>query len=261
MELPRNHFKRAIAEGRQQIGLWSTLPGAVATEALAGCGFDWLLLDTEHSPGDPLTVLAQLHAASAYPASIAVRPASNDPVLVKRFLDIGVQTLIIPYVQNAAEARAAAHALRYPPVGIRGVAGMTRATGYGRIADYTVRAEEELCLIVQIETATALAEIEAIAAIDGIDGLFIGPSDLAATMGFPGKPGHRQVVAAIEDAIRRIRRAGKPAGILSLDEDFCRRCIEIGTVFTAVGVDAHLLVKSAERLARRFKSPPDQASV
>lgn len=253
MDLPRNAFKHAIAEGRQQIGLWSTLPGSFTVEALAGCGYDWLLIDTEHSPADPLTVLPQLQAAAPYPVSAVVRPASNDVVLIKRMLDLGAQTLLIPYVQSAEEARAAVDAMRYPPAGVRGVAGVTRATGFGRIKGYAARAEEELCLLVQVETRASLDQIEAIAATDGVDGVFIGPSDLAASLGHPGDAGHPEVVAAVEDAIRRIRKAGKPAGILTLDRAFAHRCIEIGSVFTAVEVDAHILFENADRIAREFK--------
>jgi len=252
MNLPRNEFKRAILEGRQQIGLWCTLPGSFTVEALATCGYDWLLIDTEHSPGDPLTVLPQLQAAAPYPVSTIVRPASNDAVLIKRILDFGAQTLLVPYVQNAEEARAAVDAVRYPPAGIRGVAGITRATRYGTIKDYGRRAEEELCLLVQVETRSALDEIEAIAAVDGVDGIFIGPADLSSSMGFPGELGHPDVVAAIEGAIGRIRKAGKPAGILTPDKSFARRCIELGTTFTAVDVDANILIQNANRIARDF---------
>jgi len=253
MELPRNAFKRALAEGRPQIGLWCSLPGGYAAELLAGAGFDWLLFDTEHSPADPVTVLEPLQAAAAHPVSAVVRAAWNDMVLVKRLLDVGAQSLLLPYVQDAEEARAAVAAVRYPPRGVRGVAGFSRATGFGRIPDYARRAEEELCLLVQVETTAALGEIEAIAAVDGIDGIFVGPSDLAASMGHLGEPGHPDVVAAIEDALLRIRRAGKPAGILTLDPGFARRCLELGAVFVAVGLDAALLSRASEALAREFR--------
>ncbi|WP_460450827.1 4-hydroxy-2-oxoheptanedioate aldolase [Alsobacter sp. SYSU BS001988] len=255
MQLPQNAFKRAILAGRQQIGLWCSLPGPYAAEAMAGAGFDWMLLDTEHSPGDPLTVLGQLQAVAPYPVSPIVRPASNDAVLIKRILDFGAQTLLIPYVQSAAEAQAAVAAMRYPPRGVRGVSGVTRATGFGRIAGYARRAEEELCLLVQIETREALDRLEEIAGVDGVDGVFIGPADLAASLGHVGEAGHPEVVAAIEDAIRRIRACGKPAGILTPDNAFAQRCIELGTVFTAVGVDASMLARATEALAQRFKAP------
>lgn len=254
MNLPENHFKRALREGRQQIGLWCSLPGSYVAEAVAGSGYDWLLFDTEHSPGDPLTVLAQLQAVAPYDVSAVVRPASNDIVLIKRFLDLGAQTLLIPYVQNAEEARAAVAATRYAPDGVRGVSGLTRATRFGRIPGYGKRAAEELCLLVQVETREALDQLEAIAAVDGVDGIFIGPADLAASLGHVGEPGHPEVVAAVEDAIRRLRAAGKPAGILTPDTAFAKRCIEIGTVFTAVAIDAGILARGTEAVARQFKT-------
>lgn len=252
MDLPVNHFKRAIAEGRQQTGLWCSLPGGYAAELLAGSGFDWLLFDTEHSPSDPLAVLPQLQAVAAYNVAAAVRPASNDPVLIKRILDAGAQTLLIPYVQNAAEAEAAVAAMRYPPEGIRGVAGTTRATGFGRIPGYAGKAAGELCLLVQVETGEALDNIEAIAAVGGVDGVFVGPADLAASLGYPGEPQREEVKTAVEQAIVRIRKAGKPAGILTPDETFARRCMELGSVFTAVGSDAALLAHATDKLSRAF---------
>lgn len=253
MDLPKNHFKARLKAGEQQFGLWNSITGSMVAEALAGTGFDWLVIDTEHSLTDVPDTLAMMQAMAGYPVSPVVRPAANDAVLIKRLLDLGAQTLVVPYVQNATEALAAVTAMRYPPRGIRGVAGLTRAGRFGAVANYTARAEEELCLIVQVETAEALAEIEAIAAVDGVDGLFIGPSDLAASMGHPGAPGHPAVVAAIEDAISRILAAGKPAGILTLDPAFARRCIALGTTFTALGMDIHLLVQGARRLAADFR--------
>ena len=254
MPLRRNGFKCAILEGRQQIGLWSTLSTAFAAEAVAGAGFDWLLLDTEHSPGDVLTVMAQLQALSGFPdLSAVVRPASNDPVAIKRFLDVGAQSLLIPYVQSAEEAAAAVAAIRYPPDGIRGVSALTRATQFGRIASYSQKAAEEICLLVQIETQAGLDALEAIAAVDGVHGIFIGPGDLAASLGHIGALDHPVVVQAVEDAIRRIVACGKPAGILTGDPEFAERCMAQGTSFTAVGVDVGLLARAADSLVRRFR--------
>ncbi len=252
MKLPQNRFKRALREGRQQIGLWCSLPGSYVAEAVAGSGFDWLLFDTEHSPTDPLSLLPQLQTIAAYDVSAVVRPASNDPVLIKRILDLGAQTLLIPYVQNADEARAAVRAMRYAPQGIRGVAGLTRATRFGRIPGYAKVAADELCLLVQVETQEALGQLEAIAAIEGVDGIFIGPADLAASLGIAGELGNPKLIATIEDAIRRIRACGKPAGILTPDNAFAARCIELGTIFTAVGVDAGILARGTEALAQKF---------
>ena len=253
MKLPENRFKRAIAAGQPQTGLWCSLSSAFAAEIVAGSGFDWLLLDTEHAPGDVLTVLGQLQAVAAYDVSPVVRPASNDPVLIKRFLDIGAQTLLIPFVQSAEEASRAVAAMRYPPEGIRGVSGLTRAGRFGRIEGYVRRAAEELCLLVQVETAEALDALEAITAVEGVDGVFIGPADLATSLGYQGNQGDPAVQATIEDAIRRIRACGKPAGILTSDPPFARRCIAAGSVFTAVGIDIGMLARGTERLARDFK--------
>jgi len=253
MEMPKNLFKRAIAAGQQQIGLWVSLANAYSTEVVAGSGFDWLLIDGEHSPNDPTTVLPQLQAAAPYPVTCIVRPAWNDKVLIKRYLDIGVQTLLVPYVQSEQEARAAVEAVRFPIRGVRGVAGVTRASRYGRIADYAKRAEEELCLLVQIETRQGLDNLEAIARTDGIDGVFIGPADLAAGLGHLGEQGHPKVQAAIQDAIQRIKACGKPAGILSPDEATARKYMSWGSTFTAVGLDAMILRTESDKLAAKFK--------
>lgn len=253
MDLPVNRFKQAIAEGNSQIGLWCSLPGSYAAECVAGAGYDWLLFDTEHSPGDPLTVLTQLQAVAPYPVAAVVRPAANDPVLIKRFLDIGAQSLLIPMVNSAEEARAAVAATRYPPNGIRGVSGLTRATRFGRVAAYADQAGQELCLLVQIETREALGRIEEIAAVEGVDGIFVGPADLAASLGHVGKPGHPEVAAAVEDAIARIIASGKPAGILTPDPGFAARCIALGTLFTAVGIDAGILARQSEALLKQFR--------
>lgn len=253
MKLPVNTFKRGLREGRQQIGLWNSIPGQVAAEMLAGTGFDWITIDTEHSLTDIPDVLGMLQAMAPYPVSPVVRPQSQDPVLIKRLLDFGAQTLMIPYVQSAAEAKALVAAMRYAPRGFRGVAGGTRASGFGQVADYMARAEEELCLIVQIETHEAVAAIEDIAAVDGVDALFIGPADLAASLGHPGNQAHPDVAATIESAIKRIVAAGKPAGILTVDQDFARRCIGWGTRFTAVGVDLWLLSAAARGLAASYR--------
>jgi|SRR5688572_11776950 4-hydroxy-2-oxoheptanedioate aldolase len=253
MEMPQNAFKHAIQAGRQQIGLWVALASPYSAEIVAGSGFDWLLFDGEHSPNDPPTMLAQLQAAAPYPPSAIVRPAWNDKVLIKRYLDCGVQSLLVPYVQTAAEAEAAVAAVRYPTRGVRGVAGSTRASRFGRIADYVKRAEAEICLLVQIETREGLDNLEAIAKTDGVDGVFIGPADLAAGLGHLGNIPHAEVQSAIKDAIARIKACGKPAGILATDEATTRRYMEWGTTFTAVGVDAMMLARETEKLAKLYK--------
>lgn len=254
MDLPVNRFKQALKGGQQQIGLWNSIPGPLVAEALAGCGFDWVVIDTEHAPTDVPDVLGMLQAMAPYPVSAVVRPAANDPVLIKRLLDFGAQTLILPYIQSAEEAQAAVAAVRYAPRGMRGVAGLTRASRFGAVPDYTRRADAEICLILQVETALALSQIEEIAATDGVDGLFIGPADLAASMGHPGALDHPAVKAAIEDAIRRITATGKPAGILTSDAAFARACMGWGTRFTAVGMDIGLMLHAARGLAASYRS-------
>jgi 4-hydroxy-2-oxoheptanedioate aldolase len=253
MELPANQFKRAILAGRQQIGLWVALASPYSAEIVAGSGFDWLLIDGEHSPNDPPMVLPQLQAAASYPVTMIVRPAWNDKVLIKRYLDVGAQSLLVPYVQTAEEAEAAVAAIRFPTRGVRGVAGVTRASRFGRVTDYAKRADTELCLLVQIETRQGLDNLEAIARTDGVDGVFIGPADLAAGLGHLGEMQHAEVQSAIEDAIRRIKASGKPAGILATDEASARRYIQWGTTFTAVGLDAMILARETEKLAAKFK--------
>lgn len=253
MDMPVNRFKHALSQGKQQVGLWVSLANAYSAEICAGAGFDWILLDGEHSPNDPTTVLPQLQAAAAYPVSAIVRPAWNDKVLIKRYLDVGAQSLLIPYVQTEEEAQAAVAAIRFPMRGVRGVAGVTRASRFGRVTDYANRAEHELCLLVQIETREGLENLEKIARTDGVDGVFIGPADLAAGLGHLGQQSHPEVQAAIEGAIRRIAACGKPAGILAVDEASARRYMEWGTTFTAVGLDAMILAREAEKLAAKFK--------
>ena len=250
--LPPNVFKAGLARGEQMIGLWCSLADAYPAEIVAGAGFDWLLLDTEHSHADVATVLAQLQAVAPYPCSPVVRPAVNDPVLIKRLLDVGAQSLLIPQVESAEEARAAVAATRYAPAGVRGVAGLTRATRFGRVKDYATRAHSELCVLVQVESHHALREIEQIASVDGVDGIFIGPGDLAASLGHPGDLNAPAVISAVEEAIGRVRAARRPAGVLTTDPTFARRCIDLGTTFTAVGVDVGLLARGADAVARSF---------
>lgn len=254
MELPKNVFKHDMAAGKLQIGLWCSLCSNIAAELVSYSGFDWLLLDTEHSPNEVPDILSQLQASARGTAHSIVRPAWNDPVLIKRYLDIGAQTLLLPYVQNADEARQAVEATRYPPHGIRGVTGSGRAAKFGRITDYLKKANDEVCVLVQVETREALAEIDRIAAVPGVDGVFIGPSDLSASFGQIGNPAHPAVQQAIEDAGKRIRAAGKGAGILTGNEDEARRYIGWGYNFVAVGTDLVLLARATDNLAQRFKS-------
>jgi len=252
VELPVNTFKRALKAGQRQIGLWATLANHYAIEVVAGAGFDWLLIDTEHSPNELDTVLSQLQAVAPYPTHPVVRVPWNDMVTIKRYLDIGSQTLLIPYVQNEDEARRAVAHTRYPLDGVRGVAGTTRANRFGRVKDYAKRAAEEICVLVQVETETALKNLEAIAAVEGVDGVFIGPADLHASLGYAGQTAHPDVKKMIDDAIGRIRKSGKAPGVLTGSEPDARHWLELGCQFVAVGVDASILARESENLRARF---------
>jgi 4-hydroxy-2-oxoheptanedioate aldolase len=251
--LPRNLFKAALRNGQRQIGLWSGLCSNIASEIVAGAGFDWVVIDTEHAPNEVPGVLSQLQAMSNGTAEPVVRCAWNDAVLIKRILDVGARSLLVPFVQNAEEARRAVAATRYPPLGIRGVSVAPRANLYGRIADYHRIAHESACVLVQVETRAALGEIESIASVDGVDGIFIGPSDLAADFGHLANPRHPQVQAAIADGCARIRAAGIAAGIVTGDPDEAVRYLESGFTFVAVGSDVGILARGSENLAAQCK--------
>ncbi len=253
MDLPVNHFKRAISAGRPQIGLWCSFPTPHTVELLSRAGFGWLLLDMEHSPNDMGSLHLQLLATAGGTATPVVRPPWNDMVMIKRCLDLGAQTLLLPYVQTAEEAANAVAYTRFPPEGLRGVASSTRAAGFGRIKDYLNIAQRELCVLVQAETRKSLDNLEAICAVDGVDGVFIGPNDLAAGMGHRGNIPHPDVQAAIAGAIKRIRACGKAPGILVGEADG-KRMLDLGALFVAVGADAGVLRAGAEALAHKFKS-------
>ncbi len=251
--IPPNKLKAALRGQHRQIGLWSSLCSNVVAEVLAYAGYDWIVVDTEHAPSEPLHVLSQLQALATGTAEPVVRVAWNDPVLMKRLLDIGARSLLVPFVQSADEARAAVAATRYPPHGIRGVSVSHRANRFGRVPDYLHTAQEEICVLVQLETRVALGNLEAIAAAEGIDGLFIGPSDLAADLGHLGNAAHPDVQAAIADACKRIRAAGKPAGILAPVEADARRYFEMGFTFVAIGSDVGLLAAGSTNLVARMR--------
>lgn len=242
MDLPKNLFKARLEAGQHQLGIWNTLGGNTVAEMLAGAGYDWVLVDCEHAAIEIVEVLPALQAIAGTPdVSAVVRPPSNDPVAFKRLLDMGAQTLLVPYIESADAARASVKAMRYGPRGIRGMAGMTRATRYGRVDDYFTRAESELCLVLQIESKAGLDNIEEIAAVDGVDALFIGPADLSASLGHPGQIHHPAVVAAIDDAFAKMAAIGKPLGIMALDQAEAAMRIVRGSAMTAVGVDLVLL--------------------
>lgn len=253
MDLPKNHFKAAILAGTPQIGIWCSIPDPAMAEMLANCGYDWMMIDTEHSPMDPLVVQPMLQAAAPYPISTMVRPTALDPAQIKKMLDAGAQTIMIPYIQTVEEAELAVASVTYPPEGIRGVAGVTRASRFGAVKDYATRAREEICLILQIETKAALDRLEDIAAVPGVDAIFVGPADMAASLGHPGNAGHPDVRAACADGIRRIRAAGKPAGFLSPDDSLLEEMTEAGAVFTAVDLDVTILRRGALARAKQWK--------
>ncbi|WP_312763024.1 4-hydroxy-2-oxoheptanedioate aldolase [Serratia sp. (in: enterobacteria)] len=255
-----NHFKRALQEKRPQIGLWLGLCSSYSAELLAGAGFDWLLIDGEHAPNNVQTVLGQLQAVAPYPSQPVVRPPWNDAVIIKQLLDVGAQTLLIPMIQNAEQARDAVRATRYPPHGVRGVgSALAHASRWNRVPDYLQQADEQMCVLVQIETREAVKNLDAILQVEGVDGVFIGPADLSADMGFAGNPQHPEVQRTIDDAIARIRAAGKAPGILMANKALAQRYLEAGALFVAVGVDTTLLARAAEALADEFKQGGAQA--
>lgn len=253
MDLPVNHFKRALQGGKLQIGLWSHLCSPIGSEIMGQCGLDWLVLDMEHSPNEVDTILSQLQALQNSSTMPVVRPPWNDMVLFKRLLDIGAQTLIVPYIQTEEEARHAVSYTRYPPHGVRGFAGSPRASGYGRIKDYAQRCSEEICLLLQIETLEGIKNLEAIANIEGVDGIFIGPGDLSADMGHLGNPRHPEVVKVVKEAFQRILACGKAPGVLVGDDALTREMIAAGGLFVAVGADQNVLRDGVTQLAARYK--------
>ncbi len=262
MQTPTNTFKQALLTKRAQIGLWMGLADHYATEICAGAGFDWLLIDGEHAPNDLRSILQQAQTIAAYPGSHAIArvPMGHGHVgqaLIKQYLDLGIQTLLVPMVDTAAQAAEIVRCARYPQDagggGIRGMGG-ARASRWGRFPAYAKEANAQVCLLVQAETVESLNNLDAIAATDGVDGVFIGPADLSASMGHVGNPGHPEVQAAIENAIQRILKAGKAPGILSPDEAQARKYLEMGALFVAVGLDTNLLVRATTALAAKFKS-------
>ncbi|WLI78709.1 HpcH/HpaI aldolase/citrate lyase family protein [Kosakonia sp. H02] len=254
MELAKNQFKQSLKNGELQLGLWTQLGSAITTEILAGCGYDFIGLDAEHGPSDYLGIYAQLQACKAGGASQpVVRIPNHDISLIKRYLDAGVNTLMVPQVDTVGQAKALVSAVRYPPHGVRGYCGAPRASGFGRIKNYATACDAEICLVVMPETRQALENIEAMAAIDGVDAFFIGPGDLAASLGYIGQPLHPEVVRVIEETGRRVQAAGKAVGILCNNEAQTRRYIELGFQMVAIGSDQGLLTSGAERLLATFR--------
>jgi 4-hydroxy-2-oxoheptanedioate aldolase len=253
MPAPVNRFKAGLAARTPQIGLWLGLAEAYTAELAAGAGFDWLLVDGEHGPNDIRSILGQLQAIAAGGGQAVVRLPIGESWMIKQVLDIGAQSILVPMVESAAQAEALVRAVRYPPHGMRGVgAALARASRFNQIGDYLTTADAEICLIVQIESRKGLEALEEIAAVEGVDGVFVGPSDLAADMGHIGKPGAAPVQAAVEEALTRIQAAGKAAGILIADPALARRYLEIGASFVAVGTDVTIFAKALGDLAKSF---------
>lgn len=249
-----NRFKTAISQGQTQIGLWLGLADGYSAEICAGAGFDWLLIDGEHAPNDLRTILDQLRAIAPYPSTPVVRPVDKDPAKIKQLLDIGAPTLLVPMVETAEEAKALVAATRYPPKGIRGVGtALARASGWNRDAGYTARADDDVCLLVQVENRLGLENLEAIASVEGVDGVFIGPADLAGALGHLGNPAHPEVQAIIADALKTIAHLGKAPGILAATPELTTAYRDAGAVFIAVGVDTVLLARATSTLAASYK--------
>lgn len=258
-----NPFKQALKEKRAQYGLWVSLLGPLTTEICAAAGYDWLLLDAEHTPNDPLNLLQQAQVIAGYPGTHAIArvPMGHGFVgqaLIKQYLDCGIQTLLVPMVETAEQARELVRCMRYPPEGIRGMAA-ARASGWGRNTTYAKDANREVCLLVQAETRLGIQNLDEIAAVDGVDGVFIGPSDLSAAFGHLGDPWHPEMEEIIADSFARIQRAGKAVGILTLDEARAKRHVEMGAGFIAVGTDSNLMVKGTSDLLSKFKGGPAAA--
>lgn len=254
MDMPLNTFKRALAAGETQIGLFLGMANAYAAEVVGTAGFDWLLIDGEHGPNDLRSIIEQLQVLGQYPVRPVVRTVDHDVARIKQLLDGGVQTLMVPMVETAEEAESLVRAMRYPPHGIRGVGtALARAARWNGVDGYFAKADQEMCLIVQIESVAGLAGLADILKVDGVDAVFIGPSDLAASMGHLGNPGHPDVKAAVEGAIRQIAAAGKAAGVFSADPAIAAGYREMGASFLLVGVDALLLRNASVALADKFK--------
>ena len=253
MDLPLNKFKRAMTCGEPQFGAFLGLPGGSVAEIMAAAGFDWLLIDHEHAPFELSDILAHLQAMAPYDLAPIVRPVDDNPSLLKKFLDIGVQTFLLPMVDTPEQARAIVRSLRYPPAGTRGLGtALARAAGWGQVSDYLHKANDEICLLVQVETTEALRNLSQILQVEGVDGVFIGPSDLSASMGHVGNPSHPEVVKAISAALEAIAAAGKYAGLFCLEPALVETYRASGANFVGVGVDTMILGQGAGSLAQSF---------
>lgn len=254
MPAPLNPFKAALAARQPQIGLWLGLANPISAELCSHAGFDWLVVDGEHGPNEITSTLAQLQAIGGRSHAV-VRPPIGEVHRIKQLLDLGAQTILVPMIETADQAQAMARAMLYPPQGVRGVgASLAQASAYGSIPDYLTTANDQTCLILQIESTAGMANLDAIAATSGVDGVFIGPSDLAADMGYLGRSGEPQVQRLVEDGLARIQAAGRPAGILTTDIKLAQHYLDLGATFVAVGTDVGLLTQGAAQLAAHFKT-------
>ncbi|MBU2942268.1 HpcH/HpaI aldolase/citrate lyase family protein [Shimia thalassica] len=253
MKLAKNAFTHALAAKDRQLGLWITLCSNFVAEVTAHAGYDWALIDMEHSPNDYFSVLGQMQAFAASPTTAIVRVEWNDAVAVKRLLDLGAPGLLFPMIQSVEEAEAAVAATRYPPHGNRGVSGATRATKFGRVTDYVARVEDETTVLLQLETRAAIEQAVAIAAVDGVHGIFFGPGDIAADIGKLGNPMDPEVWALIKPAAQRLIANGVPVGTLVLEPDFAAELLNEGFTFVACGTDASLLAKASDGLLAKVK--------
>lgn len=254
MDMPINRFKAEIGQGQILFGLWIGLAETFSAEICAGAGFDWLLIDAEHGPNDLRSILAQLQAIAPYRSQPIVRPPQGDHVLIKQLLETGVQTLLIPMVETAIQADGLVKAMRYPPEGIRGVgSSLARASRWGRIDSYSALANEQMCLLVQVETKLGYENLDEILKVDGVDGVFFGAADLAASYGYLGQSNHPDIVGAIEVGLKKVSGAKKAGGVLAGDKIIIQKYINAGATFVAVGVDALLLAAATKSLCMEYK--------
>ncbi len=255
MPAPKNPFKAALKSGSPQIGLWMSLADSYAAEICAGAGFDWLVIDGEHSPNDLRSTLQALQAIAAKPVNPVVRLPIGKEYLIKQVLDLGAQNILVPMIETADQARALVRAVRYPPHGRRGVGALgARATDFGRATNYISTADEQICLIVQVESRAGLAQLDEISAVEGVDGVFIGPADLSTDMGFAGQTNAPEVLAAVYDALARIQAQDCAAGILTIDTAQAQIFLDKGAVFVAVGMDVKILVDGLKTLRKTFET-------
>ena len=254
MPVPKNHLKAALAAKTPQIGIWLSLASSYSSELLADVGFDWLLIDAEHGPNDIPTILSQAQTIGLR-SSVVVRPPMGEAWIIKQILDLGVQTLLVPMIESVAQAKSVIAATLYPPKGIRGVgAGSARASNFGRMADYVTAANDQICLILQVESRAGLVALPGILDLDAVDCVFVGPADLAADMGYPGNSAAPAVQAVIDDALRKIVASGKAAGVLTFDPAAVPHYLKLGVTFVGVGSDVALLAKAATTLAAQMKA-------